>query len=126
MESFYKFFITLQSTLPLWVTATVTGLLISWLLVQAVKFWFPIDWPSEFRKQFAQLLAFFTAFGVVIAMMGFYSGIYFAVISGLGSPIAYAGLMVFLRWKFPKFADLLDGDTRGVWFGEKRVNKDNL
>lgn len=124
MEAIYNSILSMVEHAPVWLQAAAGGLLLSWLVVQSVKFMFPITWPSELRKEGAWLIAFGTAFLTVIYIMGFPAGAFIGLLCGFGSPIAFALLMNFLRWKWPSVADVLSGDTRGVWFGEKRENKE--
>lgn len=124
MEAIYNSILSMVEHAPIWLQSTAAGFLMSWLVTHSVKFMFPITWPSELRKEGCWLIAFGTGFGTVVYVQGFPAGAIIGLLVGFASPIAFALLMAFLRAKYPKAADVLSGDTRGVWFGEKRENKE--
>jgi len=123
MEAIYKSILSMFTATPLWVVGLLSGLMLSWLVVQGVKFLFPIEWPPENRRQGAQFIAFATGFMTAVYVMGWPTGAMVGLFAGFGSPVVYAYLMKFLNWKYPAFADVLSGDIRGTLIGEKKENK---
>ena len=123
MESIYKFLLEVNNTLPPWAIAGLAGWLVSWGVVQGVKFLFPVSWEPLLRKEAAQLMATGTAFITTLVIMPTYGGLLVALIAGLWSPISYAILMGVLFRYVPWLADILSGDVRGTLIGEKKENR---
>lgn len=108
------------------VPPVVRAVLLAWLLAvsvtQPMKFLLPLSWTPEKRHLCAQVVAFVTGFlGVVLfAELPLALRCALGLLVGLWAPVAYFLFVRAIEDRWPRLADALSGDVRGVLLGEPR------
>lgn len=120
MTAIYDFILHVYSTIP----APIIYMLISWLMsvaiTQQLKFLMPLNWYPDIRNNIAQVTAFTVAFVTMFYLLPTNIGFFLGVLVGIFSPLAYALAILFIEERWPKVADILSADVRGMIYGDRR------
>lgn len=90
---------------PLLVWAIIIGLVVSWVLTQRVKGYFPKKWRHENRQRAAQLTAFVSGSGMVLLLVPTRIGIAVAIAVGLASPAAWNIVVALIAKRWPEVSE---------------------
>ena len=125
MEDIVARVIGLYNLIPFPVIACIAGWLASIGITHTLKFSLPLEWPPRTRGLLSQGTAFWSAFATVMYLIpGNPYRLVLAALTGLWSPMAFAGFMWWLKSKgYNDAADILSGDVRGKLTGNIRENR---
>lgn len=107
---------------------TLRVMVLSWVMAvsvtQPMKFLLPLRWSADKRHMTAQIVAFVTACTTVLAFappelpMGLRGAL--GALMGIWAPSMYWLVIRTVEDRWPRLADVLSADVRGVLIGEPR------